>query len=174
MPLEHSDLPPTHEECPLRSSIGQTDLTTKNPRTSRIHEKIRGFKWSTRPDSNCRSASGWGRFWRPGPPTDLFALRSQIRPHVGMLLSPRVASTEPRARYRKSPPALLTGSFCMVHETRFELASASSPSAPPTNYSLIARSSPSRWQIIPGIAQSPVAAHFFLFLGPVLLGTDVH
>ena len=34
----------------------------------------------------------------------------------------------------------------LEHETRFELATASSPAAPPTNYSLIARSSPSRWQ----------------------------
>ena len=46
------------EKIPLRSSFGQAYLTTKKPRTSRIHEKIRGFTWSTRPDSNWHSLRG--------------------------------------------------------------------------------------------------------------------
>ena len=60
MRLEQSDSSPAPEESPLRSSFGQAGLTTENPRTSRIHEKIRGLMWSTRPDSNWRP-SRWQR-----------------------------------------------------------------------------------------------------------------
>jgi hypothetical protein len=59
-PVEHSVRPPAREESPLRSSIGQLDLTTKNPRTSRKHENIRGLRWSTRPDSNWRPSRWQG------------------------------------------------------------------------------------------------------------------
>ena len=60
LPPEHSERRLAREERPLESSIGQPDLTTENPRTSRIHEIIRGLMWSTRPDSNWRP-SRWQR-----------------------------------------------------------------------------------------------------------------
>ena len=61
---EHSDPPATREKSPLRSSIGQADLTTRNPRPSRIREINRGLTWSTRPDSNWRP-SRWQE--KPNP-----------------------------------------------------------------------------------------------------------
>ena len=67
-------------------------------------------------------------------------------------------------------------SVFMEHETRFEFigstASATASPAAPTNHSLIARDSPSRWEIIPGIAHPSVSVYLLLILGPVLLGTD--
>ena len=59
-PVECADLPPAQEESPLRSSFHQADLTTRNPRTSRIHENIWGLRWSTRPDSNWRPSRWQG------------------------------------------------------------------------------------------------------------------
>ena len=41
---EHStDRPPLQKKISLRSSIGQADLTTESPRTTRIHEIVRGL-----------------------------------------------------------------------------------------------------------------------------------
>jgi hypothetical protein len=81
------------------------------------------------------------------------------------------------ASNRTKPPRVTPrrGLANMEHETRFELATGRiypffEWADAPTRHSLIARGSPSRWQIIPGIAQTYVVAHFLWILGPVLLG----
>ena len=125
MVQEHFDHPPTQKESPLGSSIGQADLTTENPRTSRIHEKIRGFRWSTRPDSNWHSLRGL----RPL----ILATRSSLAspPSVGNALNRKGPNSKPNAElWIQKEPALLrrTSSFC-IWSTR-----------PDSNWR------PSRWQ----------------------------
>jgi len=72
-----------------------------------------------------------------------------------------------------TPPAESNGGcYFHGHETRFELAFPSRSLTSHTRCSLIALSSPFRWQITTAIAQTPVSVHVLLILGPVLLGTD--
>ncbi len=61
--------------------------------------------------------------------------------------------------------------MCMEHETRFELAVRVACGSYRTVRSSLTVL-PSRWQIVPGIVQTPAVAHLLLILAPALLGTD--
>ena len=115
MPLEHFALPPAQKNGPLRSSFGQADLTTQNPRTSRIHENIRGLMWSTRPDSNWHSLRGL----RPL----ILAARSSLAapPSVGNALKRKAPGTKPTSSFSTKKPAPLCGTGSIVNGARDQI-----------------------------------------------------
>jgi len=84
----------------------------------------------------------------------------------------------PSSRHKKAAPLRGTAFLCMEHETRFELASGRAPrrirdAGRSTRCSLIARSSPSSWQVVQGFAQAVGFVEVLLILGPVIPGNGV-